>query len=182
MAREPLKPQRPPPPLLCNWQPQPLPGGETLLPGVTRTSLRLRLLLQPLASAAAPSVRWIPEQPSGFQRSSPGRRKRIESRPERRGLVRPRDNGTEAAERCLGSRAGPWSAGAAALLGSAQPPPARQATRLRGARLRIGRAGGRGTGGGGEEPVAGGGGGRAGLLPPTRATGAAAAGAAPRGA
>lgn len=73
-----------------------------------------------------------------------------------------------------GSRACPWSAGAAARYGRAQPPPARQATRLcwaEGCRLG-GRADETEEAGVEEEPAAGGGGDRAGLLPPPGSAGA----------
>lgn len=77
----PLGPRRLPPPpplpLVGNWQPQPEPGGETLLPGVTRTSLRLRLrLLQPRASGAGGLGSRSPGAASRLSCSFPSGRKR----------------------------------------------------------------------------------------------------------
>lgn len=98
MARASLEPRRlqPPPLLLCNWQPQP--GGETVLPRVTRPSLRLLLpLFQSRASGAGASARGIREQLHGFPAPSPSGGRGGESQPRRSGPERPRDNGEEAA-------------------------------------------------------------------------------------
>lgn len=64
---------------------------------MTRTSLRLRLLLfQPRASGAG-GLGSLPEQPLGFPAPSPPGGRGGESRPGPRGPERPRDNGEEAA-------------------------------------------------------------------------------------
>lgn len=160
MAREPLEPQRPSlPPLLLlrNWQPQsqPPPGGETLLQGVTRTSLRLRL--QPRASGTRASARSLLEQPLGFLRSFPSGRKRRRiaaraARPER-----PRDNGEEAAApgragsresrlSLVGGRRGSLGSRSASAGQTSDPA-------LLGRGLRIGPAGGQDAGGGGRGGV-----------------------------
>lgn len=164
MAREPLEPRRPPLPLLLllrNWQPQsqPQPGGETLQ-RVTRTSLRLRLRLQPRASGTRASARSLQEQPLDFLRSFPSGRKRRRiaaraARPER-----PRDNGEEAAAlgragsresrlSLVGGRRGSLGSRSASAGQTSDPA-------LLGRGLRIGPAGGQDAGGGGRGGVYGG--------------------------
>ena len=150
----PSSPGPPPLPLLRNWQPQPLPGGETLLPGMTRTSLRLRLLLlQSRASGARASARSLRSSCSAVSVPSPPRGRGGESWPGRLGPKRPRGNEEGAAARgkagfresrlsLVGGRRGSLGSRSASAAQTSNPA-------LRGRGLLIGRSGRRDEEGGG---------------------------------